>query len=103
MTEAKSTAKKSIASKAPKAKPKKPLVAFRCLHPNHDQTHPWELSVANKAHRVVVKGTQRGGAESGVVYEPVCPACSKSAKKAAGLDERGGSVAVDVSDLEPLA
>ena len=99
MTEAKSTAK-STASKAPKKrKPSKPKVAFRCLHPDHDQTRPWELSVANKAHKVEVKAVQRGGAESGVVYFPTCPACAKSAKKAAGPDERGGSVAVEVGEF----
>ncbi len=103
--QAKSTAKKSTAKAPAKKKkaPKKPQVAFRCLHPDHDQTRPWELSVANKAHRVEVKGTQRGGAESGVTYEPVCAACAKSANMVAGPDERGGSVAVDVSDLDPLA
>ncbi len=100
MTEAKSTAKKTTAKAK---KPKKPQIAFRCLHPDHDQTRPWELTVANKAHKVVVSATQRGGAESGVTYEPVCPACAKSGKDAAGPDERGGSVAVEVSDLEPLA
>ena len=100
------TAEKSIAkapAKAKKRKPAKPKVAFRCHHPDHDQTRPWELSVADKARRVRVRGVQRGGSESAVVYAPVCPACAKSAKKHAGPDERGGSVAVEVSDLEPLA
>ena len=103
MTE-KSTAK-STASKAPKkkAKPKKPLVSFRCVSPDHDQTRPWENSVASKAHKVVVKATQKGGAESGVTHFPVCLACSKKAKSHAGPDERVGSVAIEVSDLEPLA
>ena len=85
MPEAKTTAKKSAAKKS---QPKKPQVAFRCLHPDHDQTRPWELSVANKAHKVVVSATQRGGAESGVTYEPVCPACAKTAKHVAGPDDR---------------
>ncbi len=51
----------------------------------------------------MVSATQRGGAESGVTYEPVCPACAKTAKHVAGPDDRGGSVAVEVADLEPLA
>ena len=100
MTEQASTTAKSTASKAPKKKAApKPQVAFRCLHPDHDQTRPWELSVANKAHKVVVSATQRGGAESGVTYSPVCPACAKTAKKAAGPDGRGGSVAVEVAAI----
>lgn len=99
MTEstAKSTAK--AAPKKKKAAPKKPLQAYRCVHPDHDQTRPWSLTVATKAHRVEVKGTQRGGAESGVTHFPTCPSCAKTANKAAGPDGRGGSVAVEVSEV----
>lgn len=94
MTEAKSTAKKTPAkAKKPKAAPK---VAFICTWNGHIG-RPWEL-VVGRPYRVEVKATQRGGAQSGVVHSPVCQACTKLAKNAAGPDDRGGSVAVEVSE-----
>lgn len=97
MPDAKSTAKSPAKKK--KAAPKKPLVAFSCHSPHHDQQRPWALSVSTNAYRVVVVATGKGGAQSRTPYQPVCPACVKASKGDAGTNRQNGTIEVEVSDL----